>query len=145
MNKSAVREVTFKLLYSLEVQKNFEEEEIQVFFEDTEVNDEKTKGEIIKDIHSIEENKEEINKQISENLKAEWNIERISKINLSLLKIAIYEMLYKKVPYKVVINEVVELAKRYGEDTSSSFINGVLATVVKKNNLQEDSEESTEE
>lgn len=145
MNKSAVREVTFKLLYSLEVQKNFEEEEIQVFFEDTEVNDEKTKGEIINDIHAIEENKEEINKQISENLKAEWNIERISKINLSLLKIAIYEMLYKKVPYKVVINEVVELAKRYGEDTSSSFINGVLATVVKKNDLQEDNEESTEE
>lgn len=144
MNKSAVREVTFKLLYSLEVQKNFEEEELEVFFEDTEVNDKKTKVEIIKDIHAIKENKEEIIKQISENLKAEWNIERISKINLSLLKIAIYEMLYKKVPYKVVINEVVELAKKYGEDTSSSFINGVLATVVKKNNLQ-DNEGNTEE
>lgn len=144
MNKSAVREVTFKLLYSLEVQKTFEEEEIEVFFEDTEVNDEKTKGEIIKDIHTIEENKEEINKQISENLKAEWNIERISKINLSLLKIAIYEMLYKKVPYKVVINEVVELAKKYGEDTSSSFINGVLATVVKKNNLLDNEGDTAE-
>lgn len=144
MNKSAVREVTFKLLYSLEVQKNFEEEEIEVFFEDTEVNDEKTKVEIIKDIHAIEENKEEIIKQISENLKAEWNIDRISKINLSLLKIAIYEMLFKKIPYKVVINEVVELAKKYGEDTSSSFINGVLATVVRKNDLQ-DNEENTEE
>ena len=53
----------------------------------------------------------------------------------SLLKLAIYEMLYKNIPYKVVINEVVELAKKYGEDASSSFINGVLATVVKENNL----------
>ena len=55
-------------------------------------------------------------------------------MNIALLKLAIYEMLYKNVPYKVVINEVVELAKRYGEDASSSFINGVLATVVKENN-----------
>ena len=44
-------------------------------------------------------------------------------------------MINKKVPYKVVINEVVELAKKYGEDSSSSFINGVLATVVKENDL----------
>ena len=47
MNKSAVREVTFKLLYSLEVQKNFEEEEIEVFFEDTEVNDENDTNEMV--------------------------------------------------------------------------------------------------
>ena len=79
---------------------------------------------------------DELVKQISCNLKSDWNVERISKVNISLLKLAIYEMLYKKVPYKVVINEVVELAKKYGEDTSSSFINGVLATVVKENNLQ---------
>ena len=51
------------------------------------------------------------------------------------MKLAIYEMMYKKIPYKIVINEIVELAKKYGEDTSASFINGVLATVVKENNL----------
>ena len=74
--------------------------------------------------------------QISNNLKSDWKIERLSKVNVVLLKLAIYEMLYKEVPYKVVINEVVELAKKYGEDTSANFINGVLATVVKENKLQ---------
>ena len=138
MNKSAIREETFKLLYSLEIQKEFDTEEIEAFFEDSEIDDEKIKDEIEKEITEIKENKDDILIQISENLKSDWNVERISKINLALLKLAIYEMLYKNVPYKVVINEVVELAKKYGEDTSSSFINGVLATVVKKNNLKDE-------
>ena len=138
MNKSAIREETFKLLYSLEIQKDFDTEEMEVFFEDTDIKEEKVKEEIIKEISEIKGKNDDIISQISENLKSDWNVERISKINIALLKIAIYEMLYKKVPYKVVINEVVELAKKYGEDTSSSFINGVLATVVKKNNLKEE-------
>lgn len=137
MNKSTIREVTFKLLYSLEIQKSYEEDCIKLFLEDTEINEEKVKNEITKDVNNINENGEDIISQISNNLKSDWKLERISKINISILKLAIYEMLYKKVPYKVVINEAVELAKKYGEDASSSFINGVLATVVKKNSLAE--------
>lgn len=136
MNKSTIREVTFQLLYSIEVQKNLEEEDLDLFFEDIELDSQKVKREIKEDINNIRKNKDEIIKQISNNLKSDWKLERISKVNIALLKLAIYEMLYKNVPYKVVINEVVELAKRYGEDASSSFINGVLATVVKENNLQ---------
>lgn len=137
MNKSTIREVTFKLLYSLEIQKNYESDTIELFLDDTEVKEEKVKKEITKDVNNINENSEDIISQISNNLKSDWKLERISKINIALLKLAIYEMLYKKVPYKVVINEAVELAKKYGEDASSSFINGVLATVVKKNSLTE--------
>ncbi|MBR4261528.1 MAG: transcription antitermination factor NusB [Clostridia bacterium] len=136
MNKSAIREITFKLLYSLEIQKSYEDEDIELYFEDIELDTENIKRQIKEDVNSIKENNDELENQISANLKSDWNIERISKVNIVLLKLAIYEMLYKKVPYKVVINEVVELAKKYGEDTSSSFINGVLATVVKENNLQ---------
>lgn len=136
MNKSTIREITFKLLYSIEIQKNMEEEDLDLFFEDIELDSQKVKEEIKDDINKIKSNNDEIIKQISNNLKSDWKLERISKVNLALLKLAIYEMLYKKVPYKVVINEVVELAKKYGEDTSSSFINGVLATIVKENNLQ---------
>nr|MBP3681283.1 transcription antitermination factor NusB [Clostridia bacterium] len=136
MNKSTIREITFKLLYSIEIQKNMEEEDLDLFFEDIELDSQKVKEEIKDDVNKIKSNNDEIIKQISNNLKSDWKLERISKVNLALLKLAIYEMLYKKVPYKVVINEVVELAKKYGEDTSSSFINGVLATIVKENNLQ---------
>jgi len=68
-----------------------------------------------------------------ENLKSDWTIERISKINVAILKVAIYEMLFKEVPYKVAINEAIELAKKYGDESSATFINGLLASVVKEN------------
>ena len=71
-------------------------------------------------------------KKISDNLKKDWKIERISKVDLVLLKLAIYEMLYTDTPYKVAINEVIEIAKRYGEDNSPNFINGILASIVKE-------------
>jgi N utilization substance protein B len=138
MNKSTIRELTFKLLYSLEIQKSYEDEDIEIYFEDIELESNQIKDQIKDDINEIIKNNDSLAEQISNNLKTDWKLERISKVNIALLKLAIYEMLYKKVPYKVVINEVVELAKKYGEDTSSSFINGVLATVVKENNLQED-------
>lgn len=135
MNKSIIRELTFKLLYSLEVQKDFQEENYQLFFDNNEIVENTAKEEIKESITNIVKNNEEIESQISSYLKSDWKIERISKVNVSLMKLAIYEMIYKKIPYKIVINEIVELAKKYGEDTSASFINGVLATVVKENNL----------
>ena len=80
----------------------------------------------------INEHIEEIQELIEKNLKADWKIDRISKIDLSLLKLAIYEIKYKEIPYKVAINESLELAKKYGEETSKNFINGILASVVKE-------------
>lgn len=135
MNRTEAREQAFKLLYSIEIQKENEEEQIDLYFESNEINDEKTK-EYIKDVWAgVENSKEEITEKISSNLKTNWKLERISKIDIALLKLAIYEMLYKKIPFKVAINEAVELAKKYGEDNSASFVNGVLASIV-KNDLQ---------
>ena len=79
--------------------------------------------------------KEEIEKLISNNLKSGWNINRISKVNITLLKLAICEMLYRDLPYKIVVNEVVELAKSCGEESSPMFVNGVLASIIKQNNM----------
>ncbi len=133
MKRSAIRELTFRLVYSLEIQKTEElEEQIELYLECNEVNEEEAK-EYIKDaIKGIDEHKEEIESLIEKNLKADWKIERISKIDLSLLKLAIYEIKYKEIPYKVAINESLELAKKYGEETSKNFINGILASIVKE-------------
>ena len=90
----------------------------------------------------IEEHKDEINRLIESNLKDNWSLNRISKINVSLIKIAIYEMIYNNLPYKVAINEVVELAKKYADESSPVFINGILASVVKEKNLNGDSNEN---
>lgn len=134
MNKSNLREEIFKLVYSLEVQKEDESSQIDLYLENSELSD-KEKGKIKEEVCKIIDLKEDIENQISKNLKSGWSIERISKVNISILRIAIYEMIYGKLPYKVVINEAVELAKKYGEEASASFINGVLASVVKDNNI----------
>ena len=134
MNKSNLREEIFKLVYSLEVQKEDESSQIDLYLENSELSD-KEKGKIKEEVCKIIDLKEDIENQISKNLKSGWSIERISKVNISILRIAIYEMIYGKLPYKVVINEAVELAKKYGEEASASFINVVLASVVKDNNI----------
>ncbi len=133
MNKSISRELAFKLLYSMEIQQEYGQEQIDLFIENNEIEDKKIIQYIKSTINGILENKKEIQKQIEENLKEKWDIGRISKIDFVLLQIAIYEIQYKKLPYKIAINEAVELAKMYGEDSSKSFVNGMLATIVKKN------------
>ena len=134
MSRTEARRMAFELLYSLEVQKIEKEEmneQIDLYIENNEITDNKV-IEYIRDIvNGIQENDENINKMISDNLASNWQINRVAKVNIAILKIAIYEIIYKKLPYKVVINEAVELAKAYGDDSSSSFINGVLANIVK--------------
>jgi len=63
----------------------------------------------------------------------EWPLEQIARVDLSILRMAVFEVLYyDKTPTKVAIDEAVELAKEYGGDNSSRFVNGVLGSVVKK-------------
>ena len=135
MKRSEMRELTFKLIYSLEIQKKEDlDEQIELYIQNNEITDNNV-IEYIKDcIYGINKEETEINQTIEGTLNSDWKIERISKINLSLLKLAIYEKKHRDTPYKVEINEVVELAKKYGEDMSSKFINGSLAKVVKEMN-----------
>ena len=137
MNRSAIREKAFELIYSLEIQKqdsslNKEDlqEAVDLYIENNEITDKSAKEYIQDAIFGIENNKEKIVNQIEKNLKKDWKLDRISKIDLAILKLAIYEIQYKELPFKVVINEAVELAKKYGEDSSKNFVNGVLASIV---------------
>ena len=133
MKRSEAREQAFKLLYSLQLIEDKDiEEQLNLFLEENNIVDNDA-IEYIKDIIvGTNKNNSEIEKIISENIKSDWDITRISKIDLTLLKLGIYEIVYSKLPYKVVINEVVELAKKYGDDKSKAFVNGALAGVVKK-------------
>lgn len=133
MNISKMREYAFMLIYELEIQKEFSEENIDIFLENHNIEDKNARKYIRKIVRGIKANEQELEEKISEKLKPKWQLQRISKINVALLKLSIYEMLYADVPYKVAINEAIELAKTYGEDSSAPFINGVLANVVKEN------------
>lgn len=132
MNRSTIRENTFKLIYSLEIQKDENiEEQIELFIESNDIKDDEAKEYMKETVFGIEKNKEEILLNIEKNLKEDWKLNRISKMDLSILKLAIYEIEFSEVPYKVAINEAVELAKKYGEDKSKNFVNGILASIVK--------------
>lgn len=133
MKRSAIRELAFRLVYSLEIQKPENlEEQIDLYLECNEVEENEAKEYINDAILGINEHINEIQRLIEKNLKADWKLDRISKIDLSLLKLAIYEIKYKKIPYKVAINECLELSKKYGEESSKNFVNGILASVVKE-------------
>ena len=72
---------------------------------------------------------EEIDDYIGESAKG-WKISRLNKVDLCILRLAVYEMLYdEEVPYKVAINEAVDIAKQYGGEDSPSFINGILGKI----------------
>ncbi len=138
MTRTEIRELTFELLYSLEIQKMEQQEyneQIELFLVEQNVSQEKEKTYMTETINGIAKNKEEILELISQNLKEKWDISRVSKINITLLKLATYEIVYTELPYKVVVNEAVEIAKKYGDDTSPAFINGVLANIIKQTGI----------
>jgi len=75
--------------------------------------------------------RKKIDKEISSSAPA-WPLDKLNRIDLSILRLAVYELNEGKVPPKVVIDEAVELAKEFGSENSSSFINGVLGTIFNK-------------
>jgi N utilization substance protein B len=76
--------------------------------------------------------KETIDAEISQHLRANWSIKRIAKMDLIILRLAIFEMRYMdEVPDKVVLNEALELTKTFSDDTSRKFVNGILSNVMK--------------
>lgn len=82
-------------------------------------------GEIIQNIKKID--------KIISDAAPEWPIDQIAKIDKAILRVAVYELVFsQKIPPKVVINEAVEIAKIYGSENSSKFVNGVLGTLFKK-------------
>ena len=138
MQRSAMRELAFKLIYGVEVQKELDDDYLNLFFENNEITGKEVKDYLKEIMEGINEHKLEIDELIKHNLKENWSLNRISKVNLSLIKIAIFEMVYLNLPYKVAINEVVELSKKYSDDQAPTFINGILASVVKEKKLDEE-------
>lgn len=128
----------FKLLFRWEFHdESAMEEQERLFFEERpEGEPELTEDErsyISDRFHSIAEKIPEIDAMVSERTSG-WDINRIGRVELTILRLSLYEMLYDEaVPEGVAINEAVELAKEYGQDNSSSFVNGVLALFTEKN------------
>jgi len=132
MGRRTARELAFKLLFQMELQKSDIDEQIEVFFEENEA-EEKQKKYIIDVVRGTRKEIAEIDKRVGKYLKG-WKLGRLSKTDLSILRLAVYEILNRDdIPQNVSINEAVELAKTYGSEESAAFINGVLGQIVKEN------------
>lgn len=137
MGRKLARESTMKLLYQMEVMDDFSRKNLVDFYENNEFEDDE-KEYITEAIKSITENLESIDKEIEKNIDT-WAVNRLARIDLSILRISIYEMLYRKdIPKQVSINEAIEIAKKYSTDESSKFINGILGGFVRDNKLGEE-------
>lgn len=131
MGRKKARDNAFKCVYQLSFGQDIDINKIlkNCYIENE--NDEEEKEYIDSVLNGINSNLEKIDNIILSNLK-NWTIDRIFKIDLAILRLAIYEILFiDNIPVKVSANEAVELAKTYGNNDSKSFVNGLIAKVIK--------------
>ncbi|HPD90039.1 MAG TPA: transcription antitermination factor NusB [Bacillota bacterium] len=129
MTRTKSRELLMQLLFLMEVQKDFTQSARERFYRDQEII-----GNEFMDLlfnHYLQNNQEidTILDQCADN----WTIQRINKVDLAILRLATTELLFMRdVPSAVIINEAVNMAKKYGIDDSGKFVNGVLGSIYKK-------------
>ena len=131
MSRRELREQIFKMLFRIEFHEGMEmEEQMQLVLEEEEEISKEDSEYIRNKYENIVEHLEEIDASVNEKAKG-WKTSRMAKVELSLIRLAVYEIQYDEdIPAGVAINEAVELAKKYGADSSPAFINGVLAKFV---------------
>jgi N utilization substance protein B len=130
MARRPAREAAMSLLYQSNYTQDYNLDALQDMVEDWDIDESDIL--YINDILSGSKRySEEIDELINTHAKG-WKFDRISKVDLSILRLALYEILYREdIPESVSINEAVELAKKYGGEKTSSFINGILGTVIR--------------
>lgn len=127
MGKREEREALLKALYSIDIFGDYEEQSVQLLAKRNKWDDA-----TVKKVLNISAKLDVIDHYISIHLK-NWTLSRIALIDKNILRAAIYELLYERqTPMKVIINEAIEIAKKYGTKDSSNFINAVLDAVAKE-------------
>lgn len=131
MTRRELRENMFKMLFRIEFHQAGEmTEQLSLFEEELENIKEEDKKYLTGKVDAILSHLESIDAEINDK-SVGWKTSRMAKVDLAILRLAVYEIRYEEdIPEKVSINEAVELAKKYGTDDSSSFVNGVLAKFV---------------
>ncbi len=129
MSRREMREQVFKLLFRVEFNPKEEMAQQEAFFFEDEENAaaEKNNVQISEKFNKIIEKIDSIDQALNDKVQG-WNTERMGKVDLTILRLAVYEITYdQEIPTGVAINEALELAKKFGQDSSPSFVNGVLA------------------
>ena len=131
MSRRSARKNAFVLLYQMGFNTAEEYEQMKnVFFaEQEEAVTEEEKAYIVRTVEGAKANVADIDAMIDRVAKG-WNTQRMNQVDLAILRLAVYELEYsKEAPVGVIINEAVELAKRFSSDEAPAFINGVLGKI----------------
>lgn len=130
MGRRSSREIAMKLVYQLEIQKDSKVEQMDYILEQHSLGI-KDREYIVDIVNGVFDNLEYIDKAIEKYSKG-WKLSRISKVDLSILRLSIYEISFREdIPSSVSINEAVELAKSFSSEESSAFVNGILGKIAK--------------
>ncbi|SES70879.1 NusB antitermination factor [Natronincola peptidivorans] len=135
MNRKSARELCMKIIFEMLMNKEYDIKKLDNYLlEDEDTN---TQKEYIEDvINATVNNIVEVN-GIIEEYAIGWTLERIAKVDLAILQLALVEILYiEEIPYNVSINEAVELAKKYSANESTSYINGILGRFIEKTGIK---------
>ncbi|WP_181350061.1 transcription antitermination factor NusB [Thalassobacillus sp. CUG 92003] len=126
MNRRDAREKAFQALFQMDVNDMEPEDAIQ------HVLDEGDDPFLLGLVHGVKKNRANVDETITDHME-NWTISRLPRVERTILRIAVYEMVYNEdIPHEVAINEAVELAKLFGEEKSGSFVNAVLSRINKQ-------------
>ena len=129
VSRKLAREMAVCFLFQVEFQKENVKEQVEDFI-DSYGESNYDKDYFLEIINGVLNSLKEIDELIESKAKDDWTIDRIAKMDLPILRVAIYEMKHREdIPIGVSINEAVELAKKYGSDDSARFINGLLGQI----------------
>ena len=127
MTRREVREHLFKLVFQKEFYEADLPEQESLYLSEEGLSEDASRKELTERFAQVLAHLEEIDAILSE-ASVGWKLKRMNKVDLSLLRVAVFEMRFdERVPEKVAINEAVELAKQFGGDDSPAFVNGILA------------------
>lgn len=121
------REAAFKALFALNANPEAQREAV---YADALPEGEAVPAYMVELVDGVLAHQEALDTTIAGKLKAGWRIERLTKPDLILLRLGLYELQYEDIADKVAIDEAIELAKKYNDDASAKFINGILAHFV---------------
>ena len=125
MSRRSARKNAFFLLFQMDFNETAEFDQVK----ETPV-EESDKAFILSEVEGVHEHMEEIDAIIEQSATG-WDLSRMNKVELAILRLAVYEMKYGETPVGVAINEAVELAKKFSSDEAPAFVNGVLGKAAK--------------
>ena len=136
LSRRRLREEAFKILFSMQFIK-VDEEKVEIYCDINGIGNREDIAYLVNIVNIYNENNRYLESIIQENKKETWDYSRIDKVAITLIKLAIIEIEYLKIPFKISINECINICKKYNEEKNTKFINGILANYVRIKGLND--------